>query len=690
MEGETTDSLVGDKGSARPSKSDAPEPPSKSKDLDTVRTSVADTAGVVAGVWLSYIFVLLYLFVAAAGVTHRSLFFESLVKLPFLNIELPLRGFFWFGPAMFLVVHLYVLLHLALLSNKVCAYERTLREQVPDEEDRAAQRHDLAGNFFVQLLAGPDEVRTGLMGFLLRLVTWITVVLGPVALLVFFQIQFLPYHNAPITWWQRITVLLDTVLLWALWPSVVSGASSGAARRSVRILSVAAMTILSLVPILFVVLIATFPGEPLEERLARSRIASILHIKPVHYLLFVGEPDPITRKPKSVWSNRLVLVDLDVIDHTRFDTEAKIAAIKESVSLRGRNLRGAVLTGAILRSVDFTGADLREAEMNYVDLRGAELSCATVNEESCVQLQGASLSYADLRGVGLGGARLQGALLELAQLQGANLNDAVLQGANLVDARLQAATLGFADLRAANLIDSHLSGAYLEGAQLEGALLRGTELQGTDLRLAKFDSAIISNAFLWRADDGSEVVPFGAHFGDVFVSKPETAQKTDVCEDVEGKHVDKCEWTPDDYSALESVIEEQVPSGSQRQSVLRQIERLDPSKPLWGEKNMARRWYALANPTLPRPDPELGLVREWIQVGCETEGAPYVLEGIIYDMDSNGWWDPVVKNQHYLSPEAKSQLAAKFLDKQNCAASSKLSKSDEEKLKQFLKPPEKR
>ena len=56
-------------------------------------------------------------------------------------------------------------------------------------------RRQLPSNIFVQSLAGPREVRTGTIGFLLRLIGRISLVAGPIALLVLFQLQFLPYHN---------------------------------------------------------------------------------------------------------------------------------------------------------------------------------------------------------------------------------------------------------------------------------------------------------------------------------------------------------------------------------------------------------------------------------------------------------------------------------------------------------------
>jgi hypothetical protein len=50
--------------------------------------------------------------------------------LPFVSVDLPLKGFFWLGPGIFLIVHAYVLLHFALFSDKVRAFDSELRQQV--------------------------------------------------------------------------------------------------------------------------------------------------------------------------------------------------------------------------------------------------------------------------------------------------------------------------------------------------------------------------------------------------------------------------------------------------------------------------------------------------------------------------------------------------------------------------------
>jgi hypothetical protein len=84
----------------------------KAKDLQALRDAVVDAASVGAGFWIGYLFALFYFAIAAGAVTHRDLLLENPVKLPFLNVELPLEVFFVLGPLVFLIVHAYVLLHL--------------------------------------------------------------------------------------------------------------------------------------------------------------------------------------------------------------------------------------------------------------------------------------------------------------------------------------------------------------------------------------------------------------------------------------------------------------------------------------------------------------------------------------------------------------------------------------------------
>jgi uncharacterized protein YjbI with pentapeptide repeats len=710
----------------------APNPPAladKADDLEAIRDSVVDAAGVSAGLWLSYLFVVFYLLVAAGGVTHRDLFFANPVKLPFLNIDLPLRGFFWLGPALFLVVHAYVLLHFVLLASKVGVLDAQLRVQIIDSEVRARLRRQLPINIFVQLLAGPHEVRAGPMGFLLRLIAWISLVIGPVALLTFFQLQFLPYHDEWVTWWQRLAVVIDLALLWVLWPGILRPAAArgqavGSDRLRLAWTGAVVMLCVSLVSVPLVFAVATYPGEWLEKRLAPLRWI------PLRETLVAGGVDAAARKPTSVWSNRLVLPGLDVIDRTKVDSEEKIAALAETASMRARHLEGAVLIGATLRKIDFTAAHLEGADLVDADLRGAKFQCAKVesvdfleNQEHCTQLQGALLDRADLRGARLEGARLQGAELTAAQLQGARLDYADLQGVQIVGGgvNLQGAVLVGANLHHMSLSNAQLQGARLGGVDLHGALIDGAQLQGADLGYAQLQGALLSEAQLQGAvlvgaqlqgavldlsdtadaGDGQfenlgpaqfqgAVLDYaqiqgtmlggsqlqGASLRHVFAWRADirkaNAQLTRIDALETGPKarcgVNYCGWG-DKLGELKPLIEgeDRTWTGAKLGLIL------DPTRPLDGEQEMARRWADLQAASPARDVYEKELAKLWREIGCAAAGAPYVLTNLIETAQSNR-----------ISPFAPGsaqipQLAADFLT-ESCAGARGISESTRAQL----------
>jgi hypothetical protein len=97
------------------------------------------------------------------------------VKLPFLNVELPLKAFFVLGPLVFLIVHACVLLHFVLLAARSVPF-------MPNCGRRWPGSRQLPSNIFEQSLAGPREVRNGIIGLLLRLIVQISLVAGPIFL----------------------------------------------------------------------------------------------------------------------------------------------------------------------------------------------------------------------------------------------------------------------------------------------------------------------------------------------------------------------------------------------------------------------------------------------------------------------------------------------------------------------------
>lgn len=391
------------------------------QDPEALRKSVEDSAAVSGGLWLSYLFVLFYLGIAAGGVTHADLLLQNPVKLPFLNVELPLLAFFFLAPLLFVITHAYALVNLALLADRVRQFHRELRDQIANpalapraSKIRAALTRQLPSHIFVQFLGGPDEIRKGALGRLLAAILWVTLIIAPNALLLLLQIQFLPYHNLLITWTSRIALIVDFGLIWWLWRNIlgsrVEGRRASFWRSSAR---TAVAVLFSASTILFACAVATIPGEWQEDHLPAKSALTFLRDRVFH-----GEVNGTTRHRRSLFSNTLVLPDFNIYEALKIDDPKKVEWRQYLSDLRGRDLKDAVLYGAVLSRADLTSAQLQGASLKGARLQGASLDGA--------ELQGASLNKAWLRGASLDFARLQGTSLDYAELQGASLRGAFI------------------------------------------------------------------------------------------------------------------------------------------------------------------------------------------------------------------------------------------------------------------------
>jgi hypothetical protein len=403
----------------------------KADDLESIRGAVDDAAAVGGALWFSYLFGLFYLAVAAGAVTHADLFLENPVKLPFLNIDLPLLAFFSLAPILFLFAHGYTLMHLVMLTEKAKDYDQALREQIGADNPASDKlRRQLPSNIFIQYLAGAANLRKSAFGF----VAWTTLAVAPVLLVLMMQLQFLPFHSLFIAWTQRI-VVLDLALIWCLWGTIRSGRETGGDRGALfwagRILSLATGLALTIGVILFSAAVATFPGEWQEDHLPSAEI--LPQVEPasgpnnpsqqqrngslwdwarmswdwvnrsekvsLHDWIFNSPLDGITRHRLLPFANTLVLIGFNVLEGLHLDDPKKEGWRDFVFRARGRDLVGANFDFASLPRVDFTGAHLENASLHAAQLDRVSFDRA--------HLQDASLDGAHLQGASLDGAELQ-------------------------------------------------------------------------------------------------------------------------------------------------------------------------------------------------------------------------------------------------------------------------------------------
>src|SRR5262245_22206058 len=196
---------------------------SEPRDLGALEKAVNAAAGRASNLWISFVFFATLIAITTGTVRHKHLFLELPLKLPVLNVELPLMGYFFAVPLFFIIFHFYMLLQLDGLAAKVEDYNAVLREQHPDAADRRLLRQRLDSFIFAQVLVGARDRREGRIGALNRAVAWITMVGLPVGVLLLLQLMFLPYHHEGMTWWHRICVVVDLGLVWFFWGRLAGG-----------------------------------------------------------------------------------------------------------------------------------------------------------------------------------------------------------------------------------------------------------------------------------------------------------------------------------------------------------------------------------------------------------------------------------------------------------------------------------
>ena len=516
-------------------------------DVGALERSVNDSATRVSAIWLSFVAFSAYLAAAASNISHRQLFLEDPIKLPTINIDLPLVASAILLPLLFVIYHVYVLLQVVLLARTAAAYNEAIERAAPDAGDNMRVRQRLANTLFAQLFAGSPREREGVLGWLLRAMTWITLSVAPVFVLLVFELRFLPYHSALVTWTHRILIVLDLLAILLLWAGAVNVQRDVALRSLLHDWKTALGAALI---VLVACCVLTSPGE-------RSRFWA-------HYLDSSALSEGNVEECRIPWVfglaglgyDRLVLRGEDFVDDDKLKRVQAVAAengqkaygSERTRSFRGRDLRCGRFSGTDLRHADFseadlTGAVLRGARLEGATFPGARLDGAVLEgaqlqeaffgtsdelaearavvkkstdekeqnrefvaptdradkELGPAQLPKAQLQNAQLRGSHLRGVNLREARLVRAQLQGANLDEADLRGALLLYAFMPNASLVGAKLQGASLQVAQAPGASFESASMQGATLVNAQMQGASLDNAKLHGAVLRGTRLQGA-----------------------------------------------------------------------------------------------------------------------------------------------------------------------------------------------
>lgn len=455
-------------------------------DLAKLEASVNSTSQRAVTQWLAYLSLWAYLFFTTLSITHRDLILLTPVKLPLIGVELGLQAFFWSGPPLFWVFHLYLVRKITVLTRDVKFYRAAIERFVPREDAREPLFRRLDAFFLTRFLGHAEQ------GWLLRWldggIATVTIVILPLALMIAFQIKYLAFHDEWATDWHRGWLLADALLLfiprlWEAWHryQAVSKFLPVLVRLKDRFTFVWQFVEATLVfggCVAFSLLVATFPDDRMDRLL--TAIGFKLERHPLSSFRILNPSD------------------------TDFVNDEKLEKVQWTIDLRGRNLRGAQLSGADLRKARMTGADFQDADMSLSRLDESDISYSNISYSNMAEsnMKKAILINSNAVGVDFTASMMEeanfqksnllGSNLSMSNIRGADFSGSNLRGAGLIISQLQGAVLAYSQIQGADFSESDLRGVNFDGSDLHGARFEGSDLKGARLRRAnlwrlKFD-----------------------------------------------------------------------------------------------------------------------------------------------------------------------------------------------------------
>jgi uncharacterized protein YjbI with pentapeptide repeats len=551
---------------------------------DIAKKAIEDATGLSRGLWISFLTFGTYLVITFAGVDHRDLLLETPIELPVLKAPLPLVTFFWVAPILFVIFHLYLLLSLKLLADQVHNYIGQMEDAGLDSEAQDRARLQLPNFVVVQVLGGTSSQINSWAGKLMRFTAWLTLIAGPLILLLFAQLMFLPYHGWWVTMLHRVMVTVDLVMIWYFWRAI-----RRAPQGDLRFASISASA--ALVVLTFFGLM--YRGEN--------------YYGPIPLLIFEVTGADTFSYLKSPTFNLLSLRNTLILRGEPLVGDELFTKLDDRNAERNQQAYGGDRSLTMLQ-----GRDFRFAEFSDTDLRKANLDG--------VQLQGALFQNTLLQGASLVDAKMQRTVLSFVSLQGASLESAQLHGAHILFTSMQGAWLDSAWLSGATLA-ANLQGALLHGAHLEGAIIMGS-LQGAELGNSYMQGALLENSNLQGADIGhAPMHGVNLRLANVWRSRG----------------ANKLSWPIDvsrlDFSGLSQIEYEEVvrealvgvPKSTEA-AVRRRLSVVDPSLPAPEDKIT---WSGAIVGMDNTKDFQKQMAQSLLSVACASTGAPYVAETII-------------------------------------------------------------
>ena len=407
-----------------------------------------------------FILFCIYTLLSVLATTDKTIYMQEAIKMPLINIDLPLIAFYITIP-LFLTALQFNLLY-TMYSYKKILYKGYAKY---NEDVKSLPK----GLFEGVLLYSNKSLFFKIVKFFLFIIIFIF----PIAILTIFYLRFTDYQHFGISSWHFVLIVLSVVLLFVFRNLLVSFHSNKYS-KSTRWFEYA-LTIIFLISL-------SYYHYKIVYRVSKETFSA--HDK--QYLdNFYKKIKNLNIHLEEILYPRLKINGEILIPHNK-DLLEVLSVLKENNNHKlllfnqsERNFRSAIFNNCIMTKTNFKNSKMEYANLSDADLQNSNLNHANLQESTLksINLKNANLENANLQGANLKEANLQGTNFKFANLQGSDLSEVNLKGAYLAESYLQGAYLFETNLQGTYLFGVNLQGAYLEKANLQGAYFYVTNLK---------------------------------------------------------------------------------------------------------------------------------------------------------------------------------------------------------------------
>lgn len=476
----------------------------RGKQIEALSISVNRSSDQLNLLWVTFIVFMLYLALSYGTITHKTLFLETPIKMPLLNVDLPLVGFFVISPLLLFLFHIYILTKISLLAGSAIKLDELISKMRSSEASSPNYRLRLEHSPFLQLIAGFDhERKLSHSEVILQTIVYSTIIISPIAILIMCQERFIPYHSIYANWWHRIVIILDLSMLWVMWPRWAFN-RRGAGRNST--LKYISPVVLTIYVVFLTIVLASWQNE---------YVGSKFGIKDNRNGIF----------GTGIYTNVLFLPAEDFVDDDalrRLNSQEVVPGsvldrwpTPPNLDLRGRDLSGATLSSADLRQANFQAAVLSRVNFSGALLARAQFAFSTIND---AKFTGANIAEARLNlttiiGTDFTGAKVDGASFHSSFIKDAKFIAAEMTGSYISATIIVGSNFYLANLTGAIITSSVVISSQFNEAKVAASSIHGVEVIATSFLKTHFDAAELIGVRFYRSNFG------GATFNNPFMSR---------------------------------------------------------------------------------------------------------------------------------------------------------------------------